>query len=141
MLGAGVTVNTTPLLGTPPTFTSTFPVVAPDGTGAVILVLVQLEALVWSPLNVTKLWMLPTVGPKFVPVMTTFVPMGPEVGLMPEIAGGGVTVKVTPLLATLPTLTTTAPVVAPDGTVIPIAFVFQLEAVADVPLNVTVLLP
>jgi hypothetical protein len=141
MLGAGVTVNTTPLLGTPPTFTSTFPVVAPDGTGAVMLVSVQLEALVWNPLNVTKLWMLPTVGPKFVPVMITFVPMGPEVGLMLEIAGGGVTVKVTPLLATPPTVTTTGPVVAPDGTVIPIAFVFQLEAVADVPLNVTVLLP
>lgn len=55
MLGAGVTVNRTPLLGTPPTFTSTFPVVAPDGTGAVMLVSVQFDALVCDPLNVTKL--------------------------------------------------------------------------------------
>jgi hypothetical protein len=55
MLAAGVTVKTTPLLGTPPTFTSTLPVVAPDGTGAVMLVSLQFEARVWTPLNVTKL--------------------------------------------------------------------------------------
>lgn len=55
MLGAGVTVKTTPLLDTPPTFTSTLPVVAPDGTGAVILVSLQFEARVCTPLNVTKL--------------------------------------------------------------------------------------
>jgi hypothetical protein len=46
MLGAEATVKSTPLLGTPPTFTSTFPVVAPAGTGAVMLVLVQFDALV-----------------------------------------------------------------------------------------------
>ena len=46
MLGGGVTVNTTPLLGTPPTFTRTLPVVAPVGTGAVILVSLQFEARV-----------------------------------------------------------------------------------------------
>jgi len=32
-----------------------------------MLVSVQFEALVWTPLNVTKLWIVPTVGPKFVP--------------------------------------------------------------------------
>jgi len=55
MLGGGVTVKGTPLLGTPPTFTSTFPVVAPTGTGAVMLVSLQFDALVCDPLNVTKL--------------------------------------------------------------------------------------
>jgi len=117
MLGGGVTVKSTPLLGTPPTFTRTLPVVAPDGTGAVMLVSLQFEARVGIPLNVTKLWIVPTVGPKFVPVMTTLVPMGPEIGLMFVIAGGGVTENSTPLLATPPTVTTTFPVVAPEGTV------------------------
>jgi hypothetical protein len=46
MLGATATVKSTPLLGTPPTFTNTFPVVAPVGTGAVMLVLLQFDALV-----------------------------------------------------------------------------------------------
>src|SRR6201993_5572410 len=46
MLGAGVTVKSTPLLGTPPTLTNTFPVVAPAGTGAVMLVSLQFDALV-----------------------------------------------------------------------------------------------
>jgi len=55
MLGAGVTVKSTPLLGTPPTDTSTFPVVAPVGAGAVMLVSLQFDALVCVPLNVTKL--------------------------------------------------------------------------------------
>jgi len=141
MLGGVAMVNTTPLLETPPTFTMTFPVVAPAGTGAVMLVSVQFEALVWMPLNVTKLWIVPTVGPKFVPVMVTFVPIGPELGLMLVIAGGGVTVKTRPLLATPATVTTTFPVVAPEGTATSMDDAVQLEVVARVPLNVTVLLP
>jgi hypothetical protein len=141
MVGGVVMVKSTPLLGTPPTFTSTFPVVVPAGTGAVMLVSVQFEALVCMPLNVTKLWIVPTVGPKFVPVMVTFVPIGPELGLRLVIAGGGVTVKTRPLLATLATVTTTAPVVAPEGTATSMADAVQLEVVARVPLNVTVLLP
>src|SRR5579859_5226682 len=100
MFGGGVTVNSIPLLGTPPTFTSTFPVVAPAGTGAMMLVSVQIEARVCMPLKVTKLWMLPTVGPKLVPVIITLAPIAPEAGLILIIAGGGVTVKFAPLLAT-----------------------------------------
>jgi hypothetical protein len=58
------------------------------------------------------------------------------------LAGGPVTVKLTPLLATPPTVTITFPVVAPVGTGITIVVAFQLVAVpADVPLNVTVLVP
>jgi hypothetical protein len=60
----------------------------------------------------------PCVAPKFVPVIVTGVPTGPEVGLRPVMDGpeAEVTVKVTPLLPTPPTVTTTLPVVAPAGT-------------------------
>lgn len=85
---------------------------------------------------------MPTVGPKFVPVMITLVPIGPEVGLMLVMLGGGVTVKSTPLLMTPPTVTTTFPVVAPAGTVTSKLPVDQFAvAVAVTPLKVTVLLP
>ena len=74
--------------------------------------------------------------------MTTLVPIGPEVGLMPVMFGGGVTVKSTPLLDTPFTVTTTFPVVAPAGTVTLKLAVDQFEvAVAVTPLRVTVLLP
>jgi hypothetical protein len=64
----------------------------------------------------------------------------PAVGVI--VAGGPVTVKFTPLLATPPTVTTTFPVVAPAGTAMTMVVAFQLLAVpADVPLNVTVLVP
>lgn len=86
--------------------------------------------------------MVPTVGPKFVPVMVTMPPTGPDVGLTLVIAGGGVTLKETPLLATPPTVTMTFPVVAPVGTKTSILVALQLLAVpAGVPLNVTALLP
>jgi hypothetical protein len=52
-----------------------------------------------------------------------------------------VTVKVIPLLLTPPTVTTTGPVVAPDGTGATIDVALQLVGVAAVPLKVTVLVP
>ena len=53
-----------------------------------------------------------------------------------------VTAKLTPLLATPPTVTITFPVVAPVGTVATTLVALQLvTVVAGVPLNVTVLLP
>src|SRR5215472_9384699 len=48
-----VTVKFTPLLVTPPTFTTTFPVVAPFGTDVAMLVAVQLVTAATVPLNVT----------------------------------------------------------------------------------------
>jgi hypothetical protein len=51
------------------------------------------------------------------------------------------TVKLTPLLATPPTVTTTFPVVAPAGTFAVILVALQLVGVADVPLKSTVLVP
>src|SRR5208283_5810078 len=51
------------------------------------------------------------------------------------------TVKLTPLLAGPPTVTTTFPVVAPVGTVTVMLVVLQVATVAVVPLNLTVLAP
>src|ERR1700687_995048 len=104
--GAAVTVKRTPLLATPLIETVKFPVVAPAGTGTRICVSLQLFVLAATPLNVTPLTLVPTVGPKFVPLMATTAPIGPDTGLMLEMFGGGVTVKGSPLLATPPTATT-----------------------------------
>src|SRR5579864_5673712 len=144
MLGAdeAVTVKFTPLLATPPTVTTTLPVVAPAGTLTPMLVALQLLAIPADiPLNVTVL--VPCVEPKFVPVMVTVVPATPDAGFKPlMLAGGSVTVKLTPLLGTPPTVTTTLPVVAPAGTLTPMLVALQLLAVpAEIPLNVTVLVP
>jgi hypothetical protein len=53
----------------------------------------------------------------------------------------GGTVKVTPWLATPFTVTITGPVVAADGTAVPMVVTFQLVGVADLPLNEMVLEP
>jgi hypothetical protein len=141
MLGAGtVTVKLTPLLATPPTVTNTVPVVAPAGTGATMLVALQLVGVAAIPLNFTVL--VPCAAPKFTPVIVTGVPTTPDAGFNPVTLGPGtVIVKLTPLLATPPTVTTTFPVVAPAGTTAPMLVVLQLVAVAAIPLNVTVLVP
>jgi len=132
----GVTVNVTPLLARPAAVTTTGPVVAAEGTVTPMLVAVQLLIFVAAaPLKVT----VPCVEPKLLPAMVTDVPTGPEVGESELIDGAGaLTVKVTPLLATPPAVTTTGPVVAAEGTVAPILFAVQLPMVAAAPLKVTV---
>lgn len=140
MLGAST--NGTPLLATPPMITTTGPVVAPEGTTTVMLVALQLVAVpAETPLNVTLL--IPCDAPKFEPAMVTEVPIGPLLGVRLEmIGGGGVTVNATPLLATPPTVTITAPVDALAGTIAVMLEALQLLAVpAETPLNVTVLVP
>ena len=92
------------------------PVVAPVGTATVICVAeftVKLAAA--TLLNDTALDPV-----KFVPVITTDVPIGPLVGLNEVIVGigGTVTVKLEALVAVPPgTVTRTSPDVAPDGTI------------------------
>jgi len=86
------------------------------------------------PLNVTPPWL----DPKLVPVIVTEVPIGPDVGDKLEMLGAGTTVKLTPLLATPPTVTTTLPVVAPVGTVAVMLAAPQELVLAVVPLNCTV---
>lgn len=127
-----------PLLATPLTLTTTLPVEV-VGTGTTILVALQLVGAAEMPLKVT--WPVPCVDPKFVPLMVTGVPTWPEVGLRLVMLGAGRTAKATPLLATLLTVTTTLPEVAPDGTGTTMLASLQLVGAAFVPLNVTVLVP
>jgi hypothetical protein len=137
---SGITVKLTPLLAIPPTVATTLPVVAPLDTGTAMLVGFQFVGVPLVPLKVTVL--VPCVEPKFVPVMVTAVPTTPELGFMPVMfGGGGLTVKVTPLLDIPLTVATTLPVVAPLGTVTAMLVAFQFVGVAVVPLKVTVLVP
>jgi hypothetical protein len=94
MFGAGtVTVKFTPLLATPPTVTTTLPVVAPAGTGATMLVALQLVGVAAVPLNFTVL--VPCVAPKFVPAIVTDVPTNPDAGFRLVILGVEVAVLLT----------------------------------------------
>ena len=79
------------------------------------------------------------MAPNVVPLMVTESPTAPEVGERLFIFGA--TVKVTALLADPPTLTTTDPVVAPEGTGATMLVALQLVGVAAVPLKVIVLVP
>src|SRR5215472_15793764 len=81
--GVDVTVKVEPLLATPPKVTTTGPVVAPEGTGAVMLVSLQLVGEAAVPLKVTVLD--PCDAPKWLPEMVTEVPTGPEATLKPEM--------------------------------------------------------
>jgi hypothetical protein len=64
-------------LAIPPTVTATLPVVAPGGTGAVMLVALQFVGAATVPLKVTVL--VPCIAPKFIPVIVMDVPTLPEV--------------------------------------------------------------
>jgi len=111
------------------------PVVAVEGTVVVMLVSLQLVTKAAPPLKLTAR---PLVAPKFEPLIVTDVPAAPDEGERPVMTGDDNTVKATPLLFVLETVTTTFPVMAPDGTVTTMPVVPQLDTVADVPLNVTV---
>jgi len=135
-----VTMKVTPLLACPSTVTTTGPVLAPAGTLTVILSSSHFLAAAFRPLKVTVL--IPCAVPKFSPLTFTESPTPPSSGFSLPITGGGpVTVKVTWLLAAVPTVTTTGPVVAVDGTVTVIEVSLQLLGVAAVPLKVTVPVP
>jgi hypothetical protein len=112
-MSAGGTVKGTPVLDTPPTVTTTGPVVAPDGTGVVMPDALQFVGAAPVPLNETVLE--PLIAPKPDPLIVIEVPGAPEVG--DKLLITGVTAKVTLLLAVPPTLTTTGPDVALVGTV------------------------
>jgi hypothetical protein len=114
IVGVGSTVNALLLLLTVPTRTTTLPVVAPAGTGTVILVLDQFVGVALVPLNVT---VLPNcAGPKLVPLTVMLCPTPPEFGDKLEIFGAPSTVKLIALLVTPLTVTVTLPVAAPTGT-------------------------
>jgi hypothetical protein len=139
-----VTVKVPELVADPPgEVTVILPVIAPDGTTDVICVeelTVKVVALVF--LNFT-----PVAPVKFVPVMTTEVPTGPEVGTNEVIVGAAaapVTVKSWLLVAVpLGVVTVIRPVVAPVGTmaVIWVPEGFDENVVAFVRLNLTAVVP
>ncbi len=138
MFGGG-TVKGMALLARLSTVTITFPVVAPTGTGTMMLVFTQLVAVAATPLNVTVL--LPCAAPKLAPVIVTGVPTSPKVGDKAVIVGGTITVKKIPLLALPFTVTMTFPVVAPAGTCVTIWVLLNDVTLAGAPSNVTVVLP
>jgi hypothetical protein len=137
--GGVTTVYVTPLLLTPFTLTTTEPLVAPDGTWAVIDDAVQFVTLAVTPLNFTVL--VPCDAPKLLPAIVTLLFTCPLLGVRELIEGAPVTVKVPALCVMVPTFTVSEPVVAPEGTVTVRLVTEALETVAVVPLNLTVLLP
>jgi hypothetical protein len=84
-------VKITPLLATPPTVTTTGPVLAPAGTGTTMLVALQLVGVAAVPLKVTVL--VPCVAPKLEPLIVTDVPIGPDVGERLVMVGAEPTVN------------------------------------------------
>src|SRR6266850_7887189 len=87
---AAFTVKGKPLLARPLTLTTTLPVVAPAGTGAAMLVSLQLVGVAAVPLNVIVL--VPWDAPKPAPLIVIEVPTVPAVGLRLARLGPGVTV-------------------------------------------------
>jgi hypothetical protein len=135
--GDAVTVKADALAAAPPAFlTLISPVVAREGTVAVIWVSELTVNFAVMPLNVT------VVAPvRFVPVIVTAVPTGPEVGEKSEIVGL-VTAKLDALVAVPPDVVTLiGPVVAPGGTLV--AIDVSLVTVNDeaFPLNFTPVVP
>lgn len=124
----------------PPTVTWMGPVVAPVGTLTVREVVVAAVTVAAVPLNFTV--SADGVALKFVPEITTVVPIAPPVGEKPEIVGAGPapTVKFELLVAICvpPTLTVIGPVVAVGGTVtVTEVLVALVAAPAYMPLNRT----
>ena len=108
------------------------PVVAPDGTPAVIFVPLFTVNVADVPLNFTEL-----APVKFVPVIATLVPVVPVVGVKLVIVGAvGVTVKALGEAALPPgVVTRIEPVVAPAGTLVVIWVALFTVKVAEVPLK------
>jgi len=125
------TVKLKPLLASPTTVTTMFPVVAPDGTGTTMLVMLQLLGVAATPLNLSVL--LPCEEPKFEPEIVTIAPGIPEEGETLEITGVGAepTVNGNALLTNPSNVVkTTGPVVAPVGTS-RVTLVLEFQCVVD----------
>jgi hypothetical protein len=112
-VGGVVTVKLVPLVPVPDPFTTVIaPVLAPDGTVALMLVVLFTVYTASVPLNLTLV-----TAVKLLPVMLTLVPTGPVPGVKLLTVGAGITVNELPLLAEPAGLVTlTNPVVAVFGT-------------------------
>ena len=82
----------------PATWTITGPVVAPDGTIAVIAVSLQEVIAAVDPLKLALLLL--WAEPKPAPVIVTDVPIGPTDGVIVVTASGSITVNCSLLLVT-----------------------------------------
>lgn len=125
----------------PATDTEILPVVAPDGTITVKVVAVLDITTAGTPLNVTML--LEGVVLKFVPVIITVVPIGPEVEVKLIMVGGMrvLTVKFEALNKTEhPIIISSGPEVAPGGIVTVNVVGVEAVIVAGKPLILTRLL-
>jgi hypothetical protein len=116
----------------PLSFTTIGPLVAPAGTGTIIVSVPQLVGVAVTPLKVTV-----PGAPKPIPLIVTFDPTGPEDGLTAVISAYAGTVKLTELLILLPTAITTGPVVAPIGIITWMEFGVHPMIVAGLPSKVT----
>jgi hypothetical protein len=83
-------MNDTAGLASPPTVSTTLPLVAPAGTATTMLVADHDVGVAAVPLNVRVL--VPLVAPKLVPVMVMTVATGPLDGERLVITGDAVTV-------------------------------------------------
>jgi hypothetical protein len=134
------TAKSVALVAVPPgVVTVILPVVAPAGTVVTIWFAVFDVIVAVVPLNFTE------VAPvRFVPVMITEVPTGPELGVNEVMVGTEAvpTVKFVALSAVpLAVVTLMGPVVAPAGTVVTICVALFDVIVAVVPLNFTEVAP
>ncbi len=132
----GFTLKDTPPLARPPTTTTTFPVVAPLGTGTEMLVPLQLVGVAVVPLN--EIVLAPCVAPKLDPLIVTDAPVTAGFGAIPLILGWTPNANAP---ASPDTVTTMLPLADPLGTGTTMVVVFQLVGVAVTPLNVIVLAP
>lgn len=139
MVGDGSTVKLVELVPvTPFTVTVIFPVVAPAGTVAVMLVEVDAVTMATVPLKSTLL--LDVVGLKFVPVRLIEAPTAPLTGEKFVIVGVGM-MKSDELVPVIPfTVTEIGPVSAPTGTLVVMVLVVDAVTVAVTPLKSTILL-
>jgi hypothetical protein len=138
MVGVGKTVKLDALVSVMPlTVTEIFPVVAPNGTVVVKVVVVAALTTATVPLKETTL--LAGVVLKFVPVIITVAPTAPLVGLNEVNVGVGKTVKLLALTKSSPAVDIViVPVVAPVGTMAVIEVVFEAVTVAATPLKLTI---
>jgi len=141
IVARATTVKGDPLLaGSPGTVTTTLPVVAPVGTGTVICESLHKAPVAVVPLNLTVLE--PCIAPNPLPTIIRDNPTEPDVCERKLILGGGITVKLSPLLtAPVGLVTTTFPVEAVAGTGTEMLVGPQLDGVAGTPPKVTVLPP
>src|SRR2546425_4776074 len=92
MTGPVVTVKFVVLVAVPPRVVTLMgPVVAPEGTIAVIVVVVAAVTVAGTPLNVTSFLL--ASGSKLVPVIVTAAPDSPLEGLNPVMVGAATLVN------------------------------------------------